>query len=695
MEYLDVVEQRRMPTGRTETSCGIAGKPSGLIINGTQSERGAWPWLAALYLAKGDKFFCGGNLISDNMVVTAAHCIIDKGASKPLQANEIVVKLGKFNLTDPLERGSMTVYPSDIIIHQNWKTYTQNYDSDIAIIVLETQFGFTDKISPICLWDKNHEPRKDNGIVVGWGKSESEAEHESTPKELEVSIVKNEVCFLKNHRFAAISSLNTFCAGKDETSGPCRGDSGSGLFVSFGNRNRRWYLRGIVSASFVNENNECQVSDDSIFTNVVKFNEWILQTSKKVSMSSPLRPNQNPDEKISKKEIFCFFESWAEGRQGDGVFFLNDFRPELCTTAVYLLSNLDEAGDSLKPTNPWQELEDNGGQNLYKRFTSLKKSHNGLRTLLAVGGWIDGSKKYSELAADVNRRKRFAVNSANYLEKYGFDGLHFHWEHPAHRGGSPSDKRNFGLLLQEIHEVYQQENLFLSVFVRTPANIVESAYDMRSIGKYADAILIMTFDFTGYWDQKIEYPAAIYGAGERTIDSRVKYFRDYHGIPSEKLILGIPFFGRSYIASTNGNIGDKTLNDVNFPGPFVNENGFLGYNEICRLRKEYQWELTFDNLASQTIGKFVKNNLTHVVIYDSPRSVANKVKYAFENNLGGVWTWFVDTDDFLGECPRDLTTFSDFTGTKREPVRYRELALLTTTHETFKLMKSIKINDPK
>lgn len=420
------------------------------------------------------------------------------------------------------------------------------------------------------------------------------------------------------------------------------GDSGSGLVV-FSAQSSSWYLRGIVSASFVDVNKRCDVSKDAVFTKVYNFIDWIKQVVPQIQPQVPKpqipQTTTGSVNKKLKKEIFCFFESWAEGREGDGSFSLYDFKPELCTTAVYMFVGLDD--DNLNSINPWVELSDNGGQDLYKRFTGLKQQHPHLKTLLAIGGWVEGSVKYSKLAADSNKRKSFARKSAEFLKKYDFDGLHFHWEHPAHLGGQVQDKQNFVHLLKEISDVYKPQNLYLSAFIRPQKTIVEKAYDLRNIAKFVDAVLMMTFDMTGPWNQQVGFPASIKGAGEDNVESRVKYFKDL-GVPSDKIFIGIPFFGRSFIASNDGNIGDVSK-DTGFPGPFFKENGFIGYNEICRMRKEQEWEVKYDPIASQSIGKFKKNGLTHVVTFESPRAVANKVKYATENNLGGVWTWFADS----------------------------------------------------
>jgi chitinase len=197
----------------------------------------------------------------------------------------------------------------------------------------------------------------------------------------------------------------------------------------------------------------------------------------------------------------------------------------------------------------------------------------------------------------------------------------------------------------------------------------------------------MTFDFNGPWENRVDFHSALRGNGENTVESRVQYFMNL-GVPAEKLILGIGFHGRAYVTSGNGNIGDATKNDFGFQGPFVKENGYLGYNEICRMQKESSWDVRFDPEASEAIGKFRRDGSTHVVTYATPRSVANKVKFAMEKNLGGVWAWFVDTDDLRGECKRDLTTFADFSQATPTPRRERDFPLLRTINEAMEMLSS-------
>lgn len=55
-----------------KSHCGTGGYSTGFVINGTQSRQGEWPWLVALFEAQSNEFFCGGVLISENMVLTVS-----------------------------------------------------------------------------------------------------------------------------------------------------------------------------------------------------------------------------------------------------------------------------------------------------------------------------------------------------------------------------------------------------------------------------------------------------------------------------------------------------------------------------------------------------------------------------------------------------------------------------------------------
>ena len=78
----------------------------------------------------------------------------------------------------------------------------------------------------------------------------------------------------------------------------------------------------------------------------------------------------------------------------------------------------------------------------YKNVTDLRRSNTGLQVLIAIGGWNEGVKKYSDMVSDGSLRKHFVDSAVEFLEKYDFDGLDLDWEYPAdsERGGRFTDK---------------------------------------------------------------------------------------------------------------------------------------------------------------------------------------------------------------------------------------------------------------
>ena len=82
----------------------------------------------------------------------------------------------------------------------------------------------------------------------------------------------------------------------------------------------------------------------------------------------------------------------------------------------------------------------------------MKRINPKLKILAVVGGWNEGSTKYSSMAADASKRQVFIKSALEFILQHGFDGLDIDWEYPAQRGGSPQDKVNFVTLLKEVRE---------------------------------------------------------------------------------------------------------------------------------------------------------------------------------------------------------------------------------------------------
>jgi chitinase len=100
-----------------------------------------------------------------------------------------------------------------------------------------------------------------------------------------------------------------------------------------------------------------------------------------------------------------------------------------------------------------------------------------LTTSIALGGWNEGSEKYSGMAKDPQLRSRFVKSVVAFLKKPDFDGLDLNWEYPGQRGGDVKvDKKDFTALLKELKQAFEPYGYVLSAAVSPGKTIIDDAY---------------------------------------------------------------------------------------------------------------------------------------------------------------------------------------------------------------------------
>ena len=106
--------------------------------------------------------------------------------------------------------------------------------------------------------------------------------------------------------------------------------------------------------------------------------------------------------------------------------------PGLCTHIIYSFAGLDTATSKIKSLDPWLDLGDGGstGRRTFLLTTELKRRNPELKVSLAIGGWNEGSEKYSKMAADPAKRAIFVKSVLKMLRDYNFDGFDLDWEYP-------------------------------------------------------------------------------------------------------------------------------------------------------------------------------------------------------------------------------------------------------------------------
>lgn len=156
---------------------------------------------------------------------------------------------------------------------------------------------------------------------------------------------------------------------------------------------------------------------------------------------------------LVSENIVCYHGTWSTYRQSLGAFNVEkDVDPFLCTHLMYSFFGIQETGE-LRVIDPYLDLEDNYGRGNIKKFNALKLKNPTLKTLVAVGGWNEGSKKFSIVAADPAKRERFVQSVVEFIQRHGFDGLDLDWEYPNQRHKlTNNDRENYLTWLKELKE---------------------------------------------------------------------------------------------------------------------------------------------------------------------------------------------------------------------------------------------------
>ncbi|XP_032690909.1 mucin-5AC [Odontomachus brunneus] len=363
---------------------------------------------------------------------------------------------------------------------------------------------------------------------------------------------------------------------------------------------------------------------------------------------------------IAERKIVCYYTNWSVYRPGTAKFSPQNINPYLCTHLIYAFGGFTK-DNALKPFDKYQDIEKGG----YAKFTGLKTYNKNLKTMLAIGGWNEGSSRFSPMVADPARRREFVKNAVKFLRQNHFDGLDLDWEYPAFRdGGKPRDKDNYANLVQELREEFEREasktgrpRLLLSMAMPAGIEYIDKGYDMPRLNQYLDFINLLSYDYHSAYEPAVNHHSPLYPLeedneynydAELTIDYTISHLME-KGASANKIVLGIPTYGRSYT------LFNKDATELGSPadGPGVEgdatrEKGYLAYYEICEgIAESDEWEVVQPNPNAMGPYAFKADQW---VGYDDEDIVKLKARYVNEKKLGGIMFWSIDNDDFRGKC---------------------------------------------
>ncbi|XP_034047180.1 trypsin-1-like [Thalassophryne amazonica] len=247
----------------SQSQIAVCGRPTlNSTIVGVNADAGRWPWQASLHhrFVQGPE--CGGSLINNRWVLTAAHCTTGTTPS------QWTVYLGRLVQKGPNPNEEVRRSVTRIIQHPNFVLAT--YNNDISLMQLSEDVNFTDYIMPACLAASGSTfTDGTDTYVTGWGRiSAAESVPSSRLRQLLLPVVGPRRCKCD---YVGVSDINDnmICAGRPQGGmDACKGDSGGPMVINDGNI---WTQGGIVSFG-----KGCgRPNFPGVYTRVSAYEDWI------------------------------------------------------------------------------------------------------------------------------------------------------------------------------------------------------------------------------------------------------------------------------------------------------------------------------------------------------------------------------------------------------------------------------------
>ena len=236
----------------------------------------------------------------------------------------------------------------------------------------------------------------------------------------------------------------------------------------------------------------------------------------------------------------------------------------------------------------------------------------------------------SVISNDADLRQTFANNLVNIINTYHLDGIDMDWEHP-----DEGEETLYTALMHTLHDTIKANNRYHLLTTATSGAEKYTRFDLTNSIAYIDYINLMTYDL--HSSSRSQFTSAITKGSSKNyaaIDGDGGTYDNYLntlGMPANKLILGIAFYGLVY-HETNGIYQSAPREQTEKKGY-----SYMYENYISQVGVNPNLTMTWDETAQ---GYYIYDSVNRIcVTFDDPRSIGVKVESAHDHGLAGVMYW--------------------------------------------------------
>ncbi|XP_068601779.1 coagulation factor X [Brachionichthys hirsutus] len=237
------------------------------VVGGSLEKHGGSPWQVLVRRSDGYGF-CGGTLVSERWVVSAAHCF---------QETADHVTIGDLD-KKRLDPGEQLIKVQKVFVHPHFHSFT--FDSDIALLYLAQPVVRGPTAAPACLPDPHLSKYLlqdgNRGLVTGWGVTHYLGRSSRFLRRVALPVVSYRDCTASTEQ---VITDNMFCAGYlDVSMDACSGDSGGPFVVNY---RGTWFVTGVVSWG-----EKCAAKGKyGVYTRLGNFLSWIRDTMERTDLN--------------------------------------------------------------------------------------------------------------------------------------------------------------------------------------------------------------------------------------------------------------------------------------------------------------------------------------------------------------------------------------------------------------------------